>query len=222
MLCRLCAGIRFKPWFTYTSALTLTLCVCLWGVQLCRWQWRTSAERDAVFAELRQGHPKGAYVFTPVTNYDELPWWLFDIPGMTGSSNPADRTYMYCETHNDLHGLYGCIALMPEAPTLEESIGKIPLLPSGLRGDRHHIVTRERQTNCYFLLTFSQYPEPGAPGWHPLYSLRKFDGPVPCKSSCDEVGLRLENGDSVYVYRPMNIARSLWNHRLIDAEPCFE
>ena len=222
MLCRLCAGVRLKPWFTYMSALALTLCVCLWGVQLCRWQWRTSAERDAAFAELRQGHPEGEYVFTPVTNYDELPWWLFDIPGTIGASNPADRTYMYCETHNDLNGLYGCIALMPEAPTLEESIGKIPLLPSGLRGDKHHIVTRERQNNCYFLLTFSRYPEPGAPGWHPLYSLRKFDGPVPCKSSCDEVGLRLENGDSVYMYRPMNIARSLWNHRLIDAEPCFE
>lgn len=224
MLCRMCVGLRFSPRLTGVCAVALAVCLCLWGVQLCRWQLRTSREREAVFAELRTGHAEGAYVFTPVTNYEELPWWLFQIPASVGAVAPEFRAYMYCEAYNELRGecRYGCIALMPEVSTLEESIDKIPLLPSGLRGDRHHIVTRERQTNCYFLLTFSQYPEPGAPGWHPLYSLRKFDGPVPCKSSCDEVGLRLENGDSVYMYRPMNIARSLWNHRLIDAEPCFE
>lgn len=222
MLCRLCSGVRLGESAVRLGALAVTAALCVWGVQLCRWQWRMSAERDAIVEELRAGHPEGMYSLSPVTDYDRIPWWLFGIPGTVGSMESGNRRLIYADITGREERRIGFIALLPTAPTLEESMESLPPLPSGLRGDKHCIVSAERHPDACFSLTFSPDPEPGAAGWHPVYSLRKFDGPVRCKSICEEAGLRLSNGDSVYVYRPMRIARSLWNHRLIDAEPCSE
>lgn len=218
-LCRVCANIRIKPRLTAALALSVTALVSVWGIDLCRWQWRTSLERDAVLEEMRRGHPEGVYVMTPVTNYNHLPWWLFDIPGTVGAINPGHRAYIFAETYNDIDSYFKSIALMPAAPTLEESIESLPPLPSGLRGDKHHIVTRRRQLNRSFTLIFSEKPDPRDGYPQHVYSFRTFDAPVHCPGYCEEVGLRLSSGDSVYVYRPILIPRSLWNHPLIDAQP---
>lgn len=219
MLCRVCAGIMLRPLVSVSAAVMLSAATWSWCVSLCRWQWRTSAERDAVFAELRSGHPEGEYVMCHVTDYDEIPWWLFDIPGNLGETGCSNRAYVHAELHNRISDRWRFFAVMPPASTLARSIESLPALPSGLRGDKYRILTPRRQPDMRFELTFGADPEPGASWSHPLYSSRRFGSPVSCVCTCDETGLRLPDGDSVYVYRPTYLPRSLWDHPLTDARP---
>lgn len=224
MLLDMCHGIRVNRQIKFWLSIPVAALLLWWGIQLCKWQWRCSLERDAVVAELRQGHPEGDYVLSPVTNYYEMPWWLFNMVGTVGEMGTSQRNYIYLDNRK-CHPKYEYRFIpLPPAATLEESLNSLPVLPSGLRGNKSVVVSKKEIPQAYLMYKCSKESSGDLSSVNPIYSLRTYsDDDATCfPSYSDPVILKMKDGEILYLYRPAAIPRSLWNYELADAWPAIE
>ena len=216
---QMCARIRLRRPVRLVLTMFMAALLLTWGFFLCKYQLRFTREKNAVESEIKAYQDTRNYIFSSVSFNEDSPWWLFDVPEASATNPKTNLRYVRLY-NTDRKGvtLHEPITL-PEAADLQTSISRMRRFPSGLRGDIHGVLTAQRDSDKTLNFTFDTKADTSLPGWHPIYSLYKYEdygtGRFTLPFKCEERCL-VTSTDTLWYYFIPHTPRSLASHKLLD------
>lgn len=197
------------------AAVVIGAGLTVWQTALWREQRVLSEERDAVMDAMREGQ---RMIVMPVESYNEVPWWLMNIPGCLAESGTIQLCNMAAAVYGDDHAVPVIVARRHDLGGMRGDT-----LLTGARGLPYY-VSRRRLSPAVLECV---YGKAAGPAVNPVYSLRHAAGgdkETVIVVNGLETGLSgaeagVADADSVWFYRPTGLARSLYGHKLIYAKP---